>query len=156
MAKKKVALMDTVEFNDYAQARDMVRTAEKKRIRILIGLAMAAVSTLCSVLVLTGAAGENWLVVPFLLSLPAYIIGGGLKNAFRTAGRLAKFGWFIAPFPVDIAVGLITLIVSIGLFFLMPVVFVLMNYRQHAKNYHAAKRYLSYYRRVRAAAENAA
>lgn len=145
--KNRAPLMETMEFSNYAQAKDMVKNAENKRIRLLIGLGISAVSTLITLLMVFGTLGNEYIAIPLLLALPAYLIGGGVMSALRTAGRLAKFGWFITRFPYDIVTGFFTFFFSVIAFLFIPFVFVFMNFIQHDRDYKEAKRYLSYYKR---------
>lgn len=147
MAKKN--LFETMEFDNYAQAKDLVDGAEKKVKRILIGLGIAAVATLFTVIGLCCSNEMSQMVfflLAFLFAIPAYIVGGGLGKALKVAKKLAVLGWIIVPFPIDILTGLCTFIVAIYALFFVPIIFVLINYSQHRKDLKAAQKYLSYFK----------
>ena len=147
MAKKSKKLIETMEFDNYAAAQAMVDSADAKRKRIFIGLALSAVATACSCLAFSGNASDIVGFGGMFLALVAYIVGGGFGSALKLAWGLAKFGWIILPFPYDIVTGFITFFFAIIAFVCFPVVFVLMSFFKHNKEYSEAKKYLSYYKK---------
>ena len=144
--RKTRPMIQHMEFDSYAEAQDMVDAAEARSTRILIGLAVAAVSTVLTVLafLLNSDASSILLGLAFLLAIPAYVIGGGLGKAIRSAWNLAVFGWFILPFPYDLGVGLATFCIALMCFFFAPLVFVLVSYCQNASDLKSAREYMGY------------
>lgn len=148
MRKNKKKLIQHTEFNSYAQAKDMVDTSKRRVTRIFIGLIIAAIASSLTAYACFGNPADpiRFYLFAFLLSIPAYIIGGGFGKALRAAKSLAVFGWFVVPiFPVDLLLLLFTLPLALFCFFLVPVVFVFLNYIQNNTDYREAKKYLSYF-----------
>ncbi len=135
----------SVEFSSYEQAAQMTQKAEHKRNRVLIGLAIAALTTGLTLFGLFGSGQEHLLALAIMTAIPAYILGGGFGSALRAAGKLAKFGWLIVPFPYDLLTGLITLLVAGFLFFCVPVFFVLKNFINVNAEYNEMKSHMSFY-----------
>ncbi len=155
-AKKSVRLFETVEFDSYEEAKDMVRTAQRKRTRHLIALGISAAATgLTAYGILGGNADMTmvYMMLAFLLAIPAYIIGGGFGKVLKTAANLGKIGWLIIPFPYDILTGLCTFIFAGFALFCVPLFFTFANYVQHNREYKAAKKHLSHYHRRTSTAE---
>ena len=146
MARSK-KLIESMEFDNYAYAKDVLEESKKKLERIKIGLLIAAVASLCTILafVIPGDVSLGLFIsLAVIGAIAAYIIGGGFSIALRAAKKLAFFGWFILPFPVDIATGLVTMIISVFAFFLFPLLFVFLNYRQIKRNRDDAETFLQY------------
>lgn len=95
--------------------------------RKTLALILATVATACSVIGFIGR-GNDFLgifaVIGLFLSIASYIIGGGLGDAIKAALTLGKWGWLIVPFPIDIATGLFTMLVSFVAFLFLPIIFV--------------------------------
>lgn len=146
MAKKK--LIETIEFDNYAYAKDVFEQSTKKLERIKIGLIVAAVATACTALAFVlsniDILSTLLLVFAFFGSIAAYIIGGGVKIALKAAAKLAVIGWLIVPFPIDLITGIITLIFAPMAFLFVPLVFVFINFWQNKKNRDDAANYLQY------------
>ena len=144
MAKK---IIETLEFSDALHAQKTIEKTEKSLKKIKRAFIPAAISTVAGILSM-GSAFEDPSINGFLMTLSlvvaivSYIMGGGFKIAVKAAGKLAVVGWFICPFPIDIAVGICTMIFAVAAFFFLPLVFVFLNYRQHKKNLEDAKEYL--------------
>lgn len=134
-----------VNYNTYQEARDVLNKAERKRNRSLIGLGVAIVATCLTLVGLFSPGHETMLAFAFMLAFPAYILGGGFGRALKTAGKLAKFGWFIVPFPYDLVTGVVTLMFSVISFCFVPAVFVLGSFLDHNREYNEARKHLSYY-----------
>lgn len=54
---------------------------------------------------------------------------GGFGTAVKMAGKIAKWGWMILPFPYDIMTGLIAFIISIFVFFALPIIPIRIAYK---------------------------
>lgn len=139
----------TVEFHTYEQAQEQVRKTQAKRNRVLIGLAISALATGLTLFGLLGGhpdgQGMMYIVLAFFAAIPAYILGGGFGKALKAAGKLAKFGWLIIPFPYDLLTGFLTLIIAGFLFFCAPFFFVVKNALNANAEYNEAAKNLSYY-----------
>ena len=91
-------------------------------------------ATLCTIIGVFGLVNNN----TFLASLMGFgaVAGivsyffGGFGNAVRMAGKIAKFGWFILPFPIDIISLLFTFILSIYVFLFLPIIPVRKAYKE--------------------------
>lgn len=146
--KNNKNMIEHSEFNSYAQAKDVAERSKHRVTRIFIGLVIAIIASGLTAYAFFGDPAEPiaFYGSAFLLSIPAYILGGGFGRALRAAKKLAVFGWFVIPvFPADLILLLITIPLALFCFFLVPVVFVLMNYIQNNADYKEAKKYLSYY-----------
>lgn len=153
MAKKRARIIETMEFDSYEAAKDMVKTAKAKRTRHLIALGISAAATGLTAYGLFGVGGTDailYMFFAFILAIPAYIIGGGFGSVLKTAANLGKFGWLILPFPMDILTGLVTFIFAVFALFCVPLFFTFTNYVKHNRDYKAAKKHLSHYRHVSA------
>ena len=139
----------TVEFSSYEQAQDQAQKALGKRNRVLIGLALSVLATGLTLFGLFGGhpdgQGMMYLALAFFTAIPAYILGGGFGKALKAAGKLAKFGWLIIPFPYDLITGFMTLIIAGFLFFCAPFFFVVKNALNANTEYNEAAKNLSYY-----------
>lgn len=147
MAKKeKISIIEEVQFSDLDHAKRSVTFAKINQIRILIGFVFAAIAMVFTII---GIANKEEFftgsyLVAFALAIPAYLVGGGIGKALKTAWKITKFCWFLIPvFPVDILIALMGFFFSIfGLMF-VPVIFVGLNYVQHKNTLDAAQSYLT-------------
>lgn len=73
--------------------------------------------------------GGALLGIGILAGLVSYIFGG-LGTAIRMAGRIAKWGWIIVPFPYDIMTFFLSFIFSIIAFVLLPIIPVRKAYKE--------------------------
>ena len=53
-----------------------------------------------------------------MVGLVSYIFGG-LGTAFRMAGKIAKWGWLIIPFPYDLTKGALSFVFALFVFFFL-------------------------------------
>ncbi len=128
---------------------DEMSKNEKKLARIKIGLIVAVVAQVAWVLALIFNSNSNTAVSDFFCyvalptTLAAYIIGGGLGFAFKTAWGAAKklffFGWLVVPFPIDIFSGLFTSMLAFiflpAVILCLPLLLVFLNYRRVQKEF---------------------
>lgn len=144
--KEKTPLFETVQFEDFEHAKRMVTLAKVNQIRILIGFVLAVIGTYHTAVCIFGNTDDpgTSLALAMIFSVPAYLIGGGIGKAIKTAWKIAKFGWFVLPvFPADLVFGIFFFFMGIfGLLF-VPVIFVGLNYIQHKRTLDAAKSYLA-------------
>ena len=144
--KEKTPLFETVQFEDFEQAKKMVTLAKVNQIRILIGFILAFGGTAHTAYAIFGNAADPMMHMAYavVFSVPAYLIGGGIGKALKVAWGITKFGWFLIPvFPADILFGLAFFFISCFGLLCVPAFFVGMNYIQHKRNLDAAKHYLA-------------
>ncbi len=152
MKKSNEKLIQTMVFDDVAYATNIKEECEKKLAKVKLGLKISIFPSVFSVLylILESAHVRNgfssfvylMMLLGILVSIAAYVIGGGLKTALSWAWKICKIGWFIMPFPVDIVTGIVAFIFSFFAFWCFPVAFVGMNYLQIKSDYTAALDYL--------------
>lgn len=155
--KESEPLFTQAEFNNAQYAADIKADCEKKLNRIKLGLKIAAAAELFYFLgmfipKMPQTLVSLFMILAFLSTFAAYIIGGGfgsaVKMAWKVAKKIATFGWLIVPFPADIITGFICLwvaiIVPIFAFILIPLLLIFINYTQVKKDLDAAEEYLKY------------
>jgi hypothetical protein len=143
---KKASIFETAAFTDVINAQATIDAYDGKVKRIKIGLILCGVSFLLLVLCAytVGIISNILFYGSLLTTLAAYIVGGGLGIAIRTAFRIAGIGWIILPFPLDIFTGLVTLIFSLTCFACLPVVFILINLLQTIRDKRHAEEFIDY------------
>ena len=149
MEKEKVELIEEKQFNEAAYAEDVLKLSQVQLEKIKIGMIIAGVATLSSIIMVIASKIEIISNACFIISIvgaiAAYIIGGGFGSAIKLAVKLAKWGWFICPtFPIDILVFIVVLVFAVIAFFFLPLIFVFLHYRQVKADKVAAETYLSY------------
>ncbi len=104
--------------------------------KIKIALYIAVVAFLISVIgILVGTLGNNFSVASAIMSI-GWVVGwvayvfGGLLTAIKLAGKIAKWGWIITPFPIDIITGIFTFIIAVYVLLFMPVIPIAMAYKE--------------------------
>ena len=146
MTEKKI--IETMEFDDYACARDCLEQSRAELEKIKEVRKLAAAATFCSFLYLVLIKNDILGPLFFLLalggSITSYIKGGGIRIAFSVAKKLAFSGWVIIPFPWDIVTGLGALFYSFLTFLFVPIIFVHINYKQYKQYCDDAEAYLQY------------
>lgn len=142
-------LFENMEFNSFEYAKQIYDKSTAKMNKIKIGLIISVVATAS---MLTGIVAADALpnsianllfYIAVIGSVISYIVGGGLKIAFKALKKLMFFGWIIIPFPFCLATGIFTTVLSPICFFCIPVVFVLINYIQEKRNYKSAENYIN-------------
>lgn len=71
--------------------------------------------------------GNCFLSAGFITALVSYIFGG-FGTAVSSALNIAKWGWIVVPFPYDIPVFIMTALVAIIVFCLLPIIPVRIAY----------------------------
>lgn len=146
---EKKEFFEEKQFNDVAYAQDILASSNAKLEKQKFALIIAAAATALN---LGGfALGDGFLAFAMLFAgivgaIIAYIIGGGFRSAIACAFKIGKFGWFILPFPYDLVTGICCFSFAVFGFFLTPVVFVFVNYRQLKKDRDEAQTYIDYCR----------
>lgn len=144
--KEKAKLIETVQFEDVERAQRAVKLAKFNQIRILIGLGISVISAILIACAIWGDPEKSFMFYSLgaFLAIPAYLVGGGIGKALKTACKITKIAWFLIPiFPADIICAIGGFFISVILFFFAPVVFVGLNYIQHKKTLEAAESYLA-------------
>ena len=146
MAKKKkeeVKLIEDAVFDSVEKAQKEVKFAKINMIRTLIGAAFAVLSTVLLLIALFGK-DSNYYMYAALPAIPTYLIGGGIGKAVKAAWKITKIGWFMIPvFPADVLLAIAFFILSLFVFFYLPIIFVGLNYVEHKRAYNAAQAYLA-------------
>jgi hypothetical protein len=68
--------------------------------------------------------------VGFVAGMVSYIFGG-FGTAIKMAGKIAKWGWIIVPFPYDLTTGGVSFIVAIIAFVFLPIIPVRIAYKEN-------------------------
>jgi len=144
--KENQSYFDSISFENEDIAKNYLKNCEKTHKIKMIFTGISLLSTLGYFLVMGLIQSD------FFMGLGAVMILAGFVSAFIVNGvgalkfpiKCAKFFWFIIPiFPVDIAFGLIGIIVGVmGLFFI-PIVVCLSGVAQSKRNCKAAREYLA-------------
>ena len=142
-------VIETITSTDYAKAEKTVKFAKINFIRIAIGMVIAIVASIYTVLSLKNNGSSDYFPISMILSMAAYVVGGGIFKALKTAGSFAKWGLILVPFfPANLFAGFCTLIMSIILLLFVPIVFVGKNLVQHKKSLDEANYYLAHCARM--------
>ena len=73
--------------------------------------------------------GMTLMGIGFMVGLVSYIFGG-LGTAFRMAGKIAKWGWLIIPFPYDLTTGALSFVFALFVFIFLPIIPVRKAYKE--------------------------
>ena len=73
--------------------------------------------------------GVILMTIGFVAGLISYIFGG-LLTAIRMAGKIAKWGWIVIPFPYDIMTFIFAFIFAIFAFVFLPIIPVRKAYKE--------------------------
>lgn len=74
------------------------------------------------------------LLIGVIAGVVSYVLGSGFKDAMEAGAKIAKIGWLIIPvFPLDCICGIMTVIMSFFIAFLMPVAFVFVSFMNAKK-----------------------
>ena len=100
--------------------------------RLQIAQIIALVATVASVIgwILYSkhiAFGAILLAIGCILGLASYLFGGFL-NAVKMSWSIAKWGWVIAPFPMNLVVGGVTFFFALMAFAFIPIIPVRKTY----------------------------
>ena len=66
-----------------------------------------------------------------ILSLVAYVFGG-FGQAVKSAVGIAKWGWVVTPFPIDIFTFIISAVAGLVFFLFLPIIPVMKAAKEHA------------------------
>ena len=105
------------------------------RMKIAQYIALAATALSVTGLLIawkTGSTiGETVMVIGFLTGLVSYLFGG-LLTAVRMSIGIAKWGWFILPFPYDIMTFILAFFAAVMAFVFLPIIPVRKAYLESA------------------------
>lgn len=109
--------------------------------RLKIAQYIALGSTICWILgiflevkgITTNGFGGALMGIDFTAGLISYIFGG-LLTAIKMAGRIAKWGWVIVPFPLDIFTFMIAFVIAVEVFFIFPIIPIKKAYKESRCN----------------------
>jgi hypothetical protein len=83
--------------------------------------------------VLGGMSGSEFgitlMCIGFLVGMVSYIFGG-LGTAIKMAGGIAKWGWFVVPFPYDIMTFMCSFLIAIYAFVFLPIIPIRKAYKE--------------------------
>lgn len=75
--------------------------------------------------------GTTLMTIGFIAGLVSYVFGG-FGTAVKMAGRIAKWGWCIVPFPYDILTFILAFVIAIFVFVFLPIIPVRKAYKEHS------------------------
>lgn len=92
---------------------------------------IALVATVLSILgfCLDTSASMTLMGLGFFLGLASYIFGG-LGTAIKMAGKIAKWGWIVVPFPYDLITGFASFAFAIVAFIFLPIIPIRKAYKE--------------------------
>ncbi len=105
--------------------------------RFKIALIIAGVATVLEIIGLLinhffeGAHGEGAIGVGILLGLVSYLFAG-LLTALKMAKNIGIFGFIFAPFPVNIFIGLLTIVFALYALLFLPIIPIFKAYRENS------------------------
>lgn len=95
-----------------------------------IALGATAFSVIGGILVANNVGfGGTLLGFGFLAGLVSYLFGG-LGTAVKMAGKIAKWGWLVVPFPYDLTTGALSFIFALFAFVFLPIIPVRKAYKE--------------------------
>ena len=147
MAKQKKPLIENLTFDNAMYAQETLDKAKTKLEKSKLGLIVSGVASvfgLIGLFVGTTALGTIFCIIAIAGAIASYIMAGGFGIAVKTAGKLAKFGWYMAPFPFDIVICIFTFIFAVFAFFCVPVIFVFITRLQQKRTIKNAEEYLRF------------
>ena len=99
----------------------------------IIALVATALSVIGFILVYKGindSLGGTLVLVGFAVGIVSYLFGG-LLTAIKMSAGIAKWGWFLVPFPLDILTFFVCLIVAFIVFIFIPIIPVRIAYKNN-------------------------
>lgn len=98
---------------------------------------IATVATLVTVVgFLLTSVGVGLGTVLFSIGMMGGLVSyfyGGFKKACAISLKIAKFGWFVVPFPYDIMTFFVSFMISIMVFLFLPIIPVRLAYKDSLK-----------------------
>ena len=106
-----------------------------KRLEIAQYIALGATCMTVLGFVINLATQSRWSMTMcgygVMIGLISYFFGG-IKTAVKMAGKIAKWGWIILPFPYDIVTGLVAFFISIFVFMALPIIPIRKAYKEQS------------------------
>lgn len=97
--------------------------------KLVMAKRIATVATILNILgIFISGANETIGSIMFFVGIIGAIVSycfGGFGNVLKVAGAFAKIGWIVAPFPMDIPIGMATFFGTVVAFLFIPIVPVL-------------------------------
>ncbi len=97
--------------------------------KLVMAKRIATVSTILNIIgLIVGSSNETIGSILLFAGVIGAIVSycfGGFGNVLKVAGAFAKIGWIVAPFPMDIPIGMVTFFMTIAAFLFIPIVPVL-------------------------------
>ncbi|WP_139176198.1 hypothetical protein [Butyrivibrio sp. ob235] len=106
----------------------------KKKIGLMISAAAIIPFIISASLGAKYEWADNMILVNIVMAIISYIVSGGIRNILSIAKKWAIFGWFVFPFPYDLATGAGMLALAIICFIYFPFAFVLYDYIKTRKS----------------------
>lgn len=152
MAKKKATFYEELEFDDVQYAVEIYNESKKKRDNAKKALLIAAIATVCNlyggtIMMLlnnqdTSVTQQFASLIGIVLTVIAYVKGGGIGTAFKWSGKIALYVLIVFIIPLNLILAVGALMFSLVCFLCIPILFVFLNYRQVNLNYKAASQYI--------------
>ena len=152
MKKKKEQFEEEIVFHSVQEANEVFQDIAFRETKQKIALILSGIGTAATLVsMIMGNPQRNTVVIVFfmlaqlapLLGIISYILAGGFMDAVKMAVKLGKIGWRVFPIPLfDLAVGFVTMVVSVAVFLYAPVLFVYMSVKRAKKLQLEAKNYL--------------
>lgn len=151
MAKEKTA--EEMKITNLEQAKFIKGEAEKTIEKSKKGILLAGIATGLTILGFLGlysgvrflqVAGDFMALCAPVLAIVSYVIAGGFGKALKTAFGIAKFGWLILPFPIDIITGMFSFVFALLAFLFLPIIMVWGNYNAAKKILADAEDYIAF------------
>ena len=111
---------------------------ENKMKRVKIGMEIAGGATLSTVMAFIFFKNTTvcnvFLYITVCGSIVSYLVGGGIRFGVKAIWRCAKLFKDLCPFyGIDIMLAMVGLCFGIGIFSMLPIIFVCMNYMELKK-----------------------
>lgn len=94
-----------------------------------IAVGATALSVIAAIVGTNTEVGNALMVFGVLGALVSYLFGG-FGTAVKIASKIAKWGWFVVPFPLDIITFIVAFIVTIYVFLFLPIIPVRKAYKE--------------------------
>lgn len=102
---------------------------ERLKIAQYIAVGATAISVIAAIVGANTEVGNALMVFGVLGALVSYLFGG-FGTAVKMASKIAKWGWFVVPFPLDIITFITAFIITIYVFLFLPIIPVRKAYKE--------------------------